>query len=349
MRKKAAAKVANPLADVMAGLNAKFGADVVKSAGDMPNVSFYSSGLPSFDVLVGGIPVGRLVLISGLPATGKSTFCYKCMGLAKMSLLLDAEGSYTPEWGSLFGLSDENLIVARPKDMEEAYNIVDHALSNYELDYIVVDSAASMSSRSELGRPSDEQGGFGERAILNNALCRRVVARTRLHERTTVVMIQHLYEDPNGTAWKGPALTLAGGRTQTYLNSAHIQFSRAKVLTDTIEGEGDTKEKRTIGFMLRWKIDHSKVCPDGAQGLWRLYTRNSLNEELPRIGTMDDAPEFLRLCQMTGTLTKRGSWYFLWEGEEREEKCQGEVGALAMMAEHSDELIELVRAVVRSD
>jgi len=329
--------------DIMQKVNKKFGRKVVVPASMVPSVQFRPSGLSSFDAQVGGIPVGRLILISGLPATGKSTFCYKVAGMASASLLIDAEGGSTPEWGALFGLSDDNLIVARPKDMDEAYSLVDECLKEYELDYIIIDSAASMASRGEMARDADENGALAERAVLNNALCRRVIARTRINPRTSVILIQHLYQDPSAARYGG-SYVLSGGWGQQYLNSLHIQCSRVKTIYETVTGEGNSDEdKRIIAFVLRWKVDHSKVSPDGVNGLWRLYIRQSVDENAPKVGTMDDSPELLRLCRLVGVVKVRGSWYILWEGSDKEKKVQGEAAAMDMVMEAADELIPIIR------
>lgn len=311
----------------------------VQMAAEVGDVEFYPTGLPCFDMMVGGMPQGRLVLMTGRPGSGKSAWCYRAMGMAEQSLLIDSEGSYTSSWGALFGLNDDNLVVVRPKDMEECYNIVDQVLREYDLNYVVIDSAAGMSPRGEMARNLDDSKGYAERAVLNNQLCRRIVARTRQHQRTTTVLIQHLYENmnPQGKKW-----IISGGNTQQYLNSIHLQMSVARVLTEEVEG-ADGNETRTIGFVLRWQIDHSKVSSDGANGLWRLFTRNPADETMPRIGYSDDAPELLRQAALAGLVAKRGSWYALWPETDQETKVQGEVAAMQLVADHGDEMVGPLR------
>lgn len=324
-------------------LKGRHGNAVLKPASQVSDHMFRPSGLPSFDALVGGIPVGRIIVISGLESTGKSSFCYKVMAQAQTSLLIDGEGSFTSGWGLRFGLNDENLIVARPTDMEEAYNIVVDTLRSHTLDYIVIDSAASMSARDEMEREADEQGGFAERAILTNALCRRTVALTRKHMGTTVIVVQHLYEDPQAAkrGYQGTAYELSGGRGQRYLCSLHLGFYRAKVLQEIIQGADGENEKRNIGLLNRWSVQKSKVGPDGVSGLFRLFTRRAEDPDVPPIGHMDDAPEFLRLALMTALIEKHGSWYSLGD-----EKVQGEDRACDMVQAHADELIEPIRRVL---
>lgn len=336
------------LDEIRAGLDKKFRHAVIMPASAVGGVEFYPTGLTCFDAQVGGLPQGRLVLISGLPGTGKSTFCYRCMGLVGQSLLIDSEGSYTPEWGALFGLSDENLIVVRPEHMDEAYNVVDYALANYQLNYVVIDSAAGMSAEPEMERESGASGSFGERAVRNNALCRRVIARTRRHQHTTVILVQHLYENVEAGGYSGGSkYVLSGGSTQQYLNSLHLQFSRARVITEEIAGAGDEREKRTIGFVLRWKVDHAKVCYDGLNGLWRLFTRNSPDPEMPRIGHIDDAPELLRLSVLSGVIQRRSSWYVARAGQgDAEVRMQGEVAAQQWAYENREELLAELRAAL---
>lgn len=323
-------------------LERKYKDSVFQTADEVGDVQFYPTGLPCYDMMVGGMPKGRLVLMSGRPGTGKSTWCYRAMGLAQQSLLIDSEGSYTSSWGAMFGLSDDNLVVVRPQEMNDAYDIVDDVLENYDLNYVVIDSAAGMDPESEMDRSHEDSSQMAARAKLNNRLCRKIVARTRRHQQTTTILIQHLYENVSGY---GSKWVISGGNTQQYLNSLHLQMSMARVLTEDVEG-ADGKESRTIGFVLRWSIDHSKVCPDGANGLWRLFTRNSPDPEMPRIGYSDDAPELLRQAMLAGLVAKRGSWYSVFPDTEDEDKVQGEVAAMQMVADHADELIEPLREVL---
>jgi RecA/RadA recombinase len=66
-----------------------------------PKVDFIPTGILPFDALVGGVPIGHITLIGGLPGSGKTLFCLKLTATHLKGggtvVYADTEGSTTPQ------------------------------------------------------------------------------------------------------------------------------------------------------------------------------------------------------------------------------------------------------------
>ncbi len=74
-----------------------------------PKVNFIPTGILPFDAIVGGVPVGHITLIGGLPSSGKTLFCLKLTAThlkeGGIAVYADTEGSTTPQRLETMGIS----------------------------------------------------------------------------------------------------------------------------------------------------------------------------------------------------------------------------------------------------
>ena len=100
---------------------------------------------PSFGLnraLLGGLPMGRQVLIWGSKSSAKSSLCLQMIALAqqegKLCAWIDAEMSYSEDWAKKLGVDTENLIVSQARTINEMVDVGTN-LMNAGVDLVVVD------------------------------------------------------------------------------------------------------------------------------------------------------------------------------------------------------------------
>ena len=97
--------------------------------------------------LMGGLPLGRQVLIWGSKSSAKSSLCLQLIGEAqqdgKLCAWIDAEMSYSEEWAQKLGVDTDKLIVSQARTINEMVD-VGTALMNAGVDIIVIDSITSL-------------------------------------------------------------------------------------------------------------------------------------------------------------------------------------------------------------
>lgn len=113
-----------------------------------------STGDAALDgVLGGGLPEGRLVELYGPPGCGKTALALRLAAAAQRQgavAWVDAEGAFEATRAAAFGLDLERLVVARPRDGEQALQLAEALMRSRSCALLVVDSVAALLPRAEL-------------------------------------------------------------------------------------------------------------------------------------------------------------------------------------------------------
>lgn len=213
----------------------------------------FSSGIYAVDRATGGgYPFGKIILIAGPESSGKSTLAYRAIGSVQnydaitrdyrsivdgeilgnpgQTLLIDAEGSYVPEWVVQHGADPEHIHLAATGYAEEVGDLVGNAIFHNAFSLIVVDSIAALVTRTERDRSLDDNSMAESARILSRAL------RKWTHELSTVIhrgevpptiLLINQYRDNVGVMY-GPKDALPGGKAQRYYAAIRIAMASAK-------------------------------------------------------------------------------------------------------------------------
>ena len=84
------------------------------------------------EILQDGLPFGRAIEIYGEEGSGKSSTSLIVIASAqklypdRKCVYVDAEGTYDPVYGSMFGINNDELIYISPENMsaEQCYNMI---------------------------------------------------------------------------------------------------------------------------------------------------------------------------------------------------------------------------------
>lgn len=175
-----------------------------------------SSGVFSLDNAIGGgYPECKVVMIAGKPGAGKTASTLTTIAdyqrRNKRVAILNVEHGWDALWAIKLGVQLDKLLIANPNSIEQVSDTIEPLLMTGDLDLLVLDSIASISSDREL-EESAEKGNRSGNAKANGVMARKIVARLNDPLRpvkTTVVLINQIREKQN-VMWGNPEYTPGG-------------------------------------------------------------------------------------------------------------------------------------------
>lgn len=182
-----------------------------------------------------GLPMGRVILFTGDPGSGKSMIALSMMREPTIDLIvyMDSEGGgVTSDFAKFLGI-DASKILYTPIDtvedlikrMEKVIDTIEKNKSTKNV-LMVIDSISMLSTE----REKDPKGGadMGAKAKLTRQFF-RTYARKMQKLNIACVMTAHLTENIGGY---GPTKTVAGGTIMGYMPSIEVRFTRVNAETE---------------------------------------------------------------------------------------------------------------------
>lgn len=220
------------LASSIATLAKSHGPAII-TRGDMrPKFKHIPTGIFSLDIaMLGGLPEGLATLGYGWEHSGKSTMGYKMLAQAQRKfpdqapVLIDIEGTYSPEWGAVHGIDNERLVLVQPETGEQALDVARAMVTSREVSALMVDSLAGLAPNAMLNK-SFEDATVGEQARMISRFCVTVQSdfikeRNRGHRVALYLVNQWRYKIG---VMRGDPRVLPGGIAQNYLAAIKIEF-----------------------------------------------------------------------------------------------------------------------------
>jgi len=287
---------------------------------------YISTQSPAIDLAIGrpGFPVGRISLVVGPEASGKSTLVYHLLAEVQrrggLAVLADTESRFDRERGIRIGIRPDDLVWLDGSTLERTIQeidiMVDLAREKLKDDLILVvwDSVAQTPTAKEVeGKFGEYQ--VGEHAKLVSQVMRRW-ARRMAKQHIAVVIVNQLRE---AIRFYGPP----GGKTMIaehplgYASSVTVRVTQTK-------REGDKEEP--TGILSKFYVSKNTVADPFRSALTRINFYDGFDK--------DDA--LLRVAERLGWVNKRGGWYrYPSDGSEDAVKFQRK-GWPALLAEHPE-------------
>lgn len=177
---------------------------------------------------IGGFAFGKFYLVDGETSGGKSTICYDVIGhvqkyseKTKRALLIDREDSYTKEYGAAMGIDNDNLVISKPKTLEDMYTTVTMALECKAFGVIVIDSITSFAPKARF--EGSEQMGIESR--VNSDKCRLMMEALE-RSNTLLLGIQQTRQKIGGF---GDPTTVSGGTALPFASHVRIRITRSEI------------------------------------------------------------------------------------------------------------------------
>jgi len=226
----------------------------------------------------GGIPVGKLVEMSGEAATGKSLISYlilkDCLDKGGIPVLIDTESACNFEFLRMLGLEPENnLIYIQPDSIEQVFKTIEEVIRKIREEHrdklccIVWDSVAATSTDIELENDFG-QSQVGVHARLIGQGLRKIIRLIATH-RISLVFLNQL-RTKIGVQFGDPDTT-PGGRSIPFMSSVRIKlYSGGK-----LKAGNDV-----VGMGIKAKIAKNRMGPPHRECNLKMYfTRGLIDEE----------------------------------------------------------------------
>lgn len=352
----------------------KFGTNSVIMGGDHEKAKYGRISTGSIDLdlkLGGGIPIGRMVQISGARSSGKSTVCDYIVKNAQQTNVewiwterkvdrgreivqefprsisglicgyLDVEGTKTVDWTrDTIGVDTDRWLYAQPSGMEETLEMA-HQMQKDGVNLIIIDSIESLETTKEYESEFGESTQMGLKPKLLGEYCRKFTATNNKLVREgklpcTVILINQLREKIG--VYGDPEYT-PGGRAIEFYISVDLRLRRGDWI---VEGKGDNKS--IVGQVIKFKTHKNKTYKQQQTGEFDFYFDEAQEHHM---GEIDNFKEIIIAGIEWGVIERAGSW-MKYKGENL---AQGADNTVAYLKKNLDkfekikkELFDLVSA-----
>ena len=276
----------------------------MKYASSLENIKFIETGLFT-DRITGGIPRGKIMMISGQPSVGKSTLAFQMIEAAQKQglkcLFADVEWAYDARYAAVLGVDNSKLGIIQERLAEDILDALEKEIETGKWDLVVIDSMGALSSRQEVEKDSGSKI-IGAQAGLVARFIRKIVPVLAI-ENVSLICLTHEFID----LMTGKIMA-SGGMKLNYHASQHI---RLKIKFGVTLKQGD----KFVG-----KVVVAELKKDKVGGNERMEADGQLIFHCGFSKQADLVEEALR----KGVLTKTGNTHFF--GEEK-------IGAISKLRE----------------
>ena len=211
----------------------------------------------------GGFPVGRIVEVTGLEASGKSLLaahtlanCQKKGGLA---VYIDTENAINQEFLEALGVDTAKLLYIPLETVEDIFDAMDTIIESIrksdkdKLVTIVVDSVAAATTKVELSADYDQAGYATQKAIIISKAMRKI---TNLigRERILVIFTNQL-RVRMGVSFGDP-YTTSGGKALGFHASCRLRLKKMGQLKSKVGGID-----QVVGIKTRVQVIKNRMGP----------------------------------------------------------------------------------------
>jgi recombination protein RecA len=284
----------DPLLDVLASMDKRFGKGAVIVGDTVIQTERQSTGSLGVDIITGGgWGKGRMVEIYGPESSGKTTLCIHTMIQAQIDspdkkvAFIDAEHAFDRTYAEHLGLDMSQVIISQPDSGEQALEIAEALIASGKISVCVIDSVAALTPRAEIeGEMGDSK--MGLHARLMSQACRKltgVVSKTN-----TVLLWTNQIRMKIGVMFGSPE-TVPGGEALKFYASTRIDIRKSK-------GDED-KDGNVINSHVKVKTIKNKLAPPFQVTKFDIVFGEGI----------DRASEILAIGEDIGIIEKKGSWF----------------------------------------
>jgi len=261
----------------------------------------------------GGFPVGRIIEITGLEASGKSLLAAHALANTQkaggVGVFIDTENAVSEDFLAAIGVDIENLLYVQLDTVEDIYDAITNIVTNIRetskdrLVTIVVDSMAAASTKIELAADFDKDGWATSKAIINSKAMRKI---TQLIGRQRICLIfTNQLREKLGVMFGDP-YTTSGGHALKFHASVRLR----------LKGMGQIKAKdpisgieQTIGIKTQVQVIKNRCGPPLRKTIFDIYFSSGI----------DDTGGWLQVLKDYKLVKTAGAWYTYVDTETGEE------------------------------
>jgi recombination protein RecA len=288
------AEVKDPLLDVIANMDKRFGKGAVIVGDTVIQTERQKTGSLGMDIITGGgWGKGRMVEIFAPESSGKTTLCIHTMIQAQKDnpeqkvAFIDAEHAFDRNYAENLGLDMSQVIISQPDSGEQALEIAEALIASGKISVCVIDSVAALTPKAEIeGEMGDSK--MGLHARLMSQACRKltgVVSKTN-----TVLLWTNQIRMKIGVMFGSPE-TVPGGEALKFYASIRVDMRKSK-------GDDDSDGNRINSKVKAKTIKNKLAAPFQVTEFDIVFGEG-----------IDRASEVLAIGENIGIIKKGGSWF----------------------------------------
>lgn len=299
------------LDQIIKDINKKHKAEIINKGVVYQDIERIPFSSPRMNYMTyGGLPIGRMVELSGEQSSGKSTCALDIIKNAqikypdKQCVFIDVERTFDSRWAVTNGVDVDSLILVTPDEQtaEQLFEISKALIESSEVSVCVLDSIGSLVSAQAYDKTLEENtyGGVSKPLTLFANVIIPICARTGC----LFIAINQVREDMNS---RYGGLITPGGKAFKHACSVRMEF-RKSTYVDQDGKEVTQSAENPAGHYTKVNLIKSKVCRiDRKVGTFLLNYMDGI----------DYISDIIDLCVSKDIIVKAGAWYrFTHDGEE---------------------------------
>lgn len=328
--------------NLIAEVNKKYKTDIIRKASDLKGIEFIPYTSPMMNYLTrGGVPVGRIIELVGLPQSGKTTTALDIISnfqkkyTDKYCVYLDAENTIDKEWGETLGVDWSKVILIQPESEygEELLDMLLDYIRSGKIGLAVLDSAPFIIPKAVQEKGLDEKS-YGGNSALMKSFCDKAVPLCKKVE-CTFLLINQLRENI-GNPYK--PFKIPCGTAIAHACSQILWFTKGSLLDEKYK-EVSSGYANPSGNLVSVKVEKNKVTKNDRR--LQTYTLNYSTG-------VDEIKDTLDLAIMLGIISQAGAWFKATLKDGKEQKMQGFNGVQEFYYNDLEELEYLRKQVYKA-
>jgi recombination protein RecA len=269
---------------------------------------FVATNNLAVDFVIGrrGLPIGRIVEVSGQSGSGKSSYIASMIGAAQARgitcALIDAENSYDPSWARRFNVDTDSLILIEPSTLEESFDMTRGVIkafreeSQTEPIFVAYDSVSAIPTNAELEQEdSSASSAQAEHARIISRELRKIGGLVK-DQNVCLTFVSQLKVNPRSTPWADNE-SIIGGSAIKFHAGLRLRLAKIKTLKD--------KDKPPHGITIQVTALKNKFTSPYKVSTFDLYFEEGFK---PKEILLDFMVE-------TDMIKEKAGWYE-WEGQK---------------------------------
>jgi recombination protein RecA len=260
---------------------------------------FISTGVDVLDLAIsnrphGGLPVGRIVEITGLEQTGKSVFCASVIAETQkkggLGVYIDTENAVSKEFFEMLGvdISPDKFLYGSISTIEDVFETVETVIiksnekKNNRLVTICVDSVAATTTLVEMESGFSKDGYATTKALVISKAMRKLTQLVG-SGRHLLVFTNQLRQILNAQAF-ADQWTAPGGKSIPFHASVRIRLANTGKIT--IKGKETGGVELVVGQNIQAKIVKNRMGPPNTKADYPFYYAKGFDNYMSWLQTL---------------------------------------------------------------
>ena len=259
----------------------------------------------------GGFPVGRIVELQGMEASGKSLIIAHTLANTQkkggLAVYIDTENALSEEFLRAVGVDVSNMLYVPLETIEDAFEAIENIIetvrksSKDRLVTIALDSVSAATTKIEQDADYDKDGWATAKAIVMSKAMRKITSI--IGKQRVLFLCTSQLREKMGVMF-GDKYTTSGGKALGFHASCRIRLKGVGKLKS-----GTGKTEQIIGVQTEAQVIKNRMGPPFKKATFDIYFNSGI----------DDYNSWLALKKDYGVIKQSGAYYTIVNEETGEE------------------------------